>query len=91
MGPSCERRMVITNRFGLHGRTSALLVETARKFEAEIRLVRDDMEADCKSILDVMSMACTKGTPVFIRASGPDAEEALAALAVLIDGGFGEQ
>ncbi|OKY75945.1 MAG: hypothetical protein BM485_06320 [Desulfobulbaceae bacterium DB1] len=86
-----QREMVIANRFGLHGRTSAILVETARKFEAEIKLVKDDMEADCKSILDVMSMACTKGTPVSIKASGPDAEEALAALAGLIAEGFGEQ
>lgn len=88
---SCEREMVIANRFGLHGRTSAMLVETARRFEAEIKLVKDDMEADCKSILDVMSMACTKGTPVSIKAHGPDAEEALSVLAGLIADGFGEK
>lgn len=89
--PRYEREMVIANRFGLHGRTSAMLVETARRFESDIVLLRDGLEADCKSILDVMSMACTMGTPVAVRANGPDAEEALEALARLIAGGFGEQ
>ncbi|MBI5557318.1 MAG: HPr family phosphocarrier protein [Deltaproteobacteria bacterium] len=87
----CEKELTISNTFGLHGRASALLVETAKRFKAEIRLVRDDMDADCKSILDVMSMACTKGTPVSIKASGEDAEEALAALAQLIADKFGEE
>ncbi|MFZ5760036.1 MAG: HPr family phosphocarrier protein [Thermodesulfobacteriota bacterium] len=85
------QEIVIPNRFGLHGRASALLVQTARRFAADIKLVRDGMEADCKSILDVMAMGCTMGTPVSIRAKGPDAREALAALSALIADGFGEQ
>ena len=72
-----EKEFLVRNRFGLHGRASAKLVETARGFEADIRLIRDDADVDCKSILDVMSMACAKGTPFFIRARGTDAEAAL--------------
>lgn len=87
----CSKELVIANNFGLHGRASAMLVETAKRFESDIRLIRDDAEADCKSILDVMSMACTKGTPVSIKAAGEDAEEALAALARLIADKFGEE
>ncbi|MEW6518613.1 MAG: HPr family phosphocarrier protein [Thermodesulfobacteriota bacterium] len=87
----CSRELVIANTFGLHGRASALLVETAKCFKADIRLIRDEMEADCKSILDVMSMACTKGTPVSIKAAGEDAEAALAAVAQLIADKFGEE
>jgi phosphotransferase system HPr-like phosphotransfer protein len=36
-------------------------------------------------------MACTKGTPVAIKAAGEDAEAALAALALLIADKFGEE
>lgn len=86
-----EKEVFIKNRFGLHGRPSALLVETARQFRADIRLVRGDMSVDAKSILDVMSMACTKGTPVSIKVSGQDAEEAMAAIEALINNKFGEE
>ncbi|MCJ7599908.1 MAG: HPr family phosphocarrier protein [Desulfobulbaceae bacterium] len=87
----CRKELVIVNTFGLHGRASAMLVETAKQFDSDIRLIRDEAEADCKSILDVMSMACTKGTPVSIKAAGEDAEAALAALALLIADKFGEE
>ncbi|MEW6289632.1 MAG: HPr family phosphocarrier protein [Thermodesulfobacteriota bacterium] len=89
--PECRKELVIANTFGLHGRAAAMLVETAKRFDADIRLIRDEVEADCKSILDVMSMACIKGTPIAIKAAGEDAEAALAALASLIVDKFGEE
>ncbi len=90
-GPQAiERDLTVVNQWGLHGRTSAKLVQTARKFSADIWLVRDGVEVDCKSILDVMTMACTQGTPVKIKARGNDAEAALDTLAALINSKFGE-
>lgn len=86
-----EKELLVTNKWGLHGRTSAMLVETARKYEAEVWLVREDVIVDCKSILDVMTMACTQGTPVIIRAKGVDADAALAELAELMNNKFGEE
>lgn len=86
-----KRVAVIGNAFGLHGRTSALLVETAKQFECDIRLIREDTEADCKSILDVLSLACAQGTEVCIQASGRDAEDALLTLSSLIAEKFGEE
>ena len=86
-----EKELFIVNRFGLHGRAAAKLVEVASSFSSEIMLVRDDAEVDCKSILDVMSMACTQGTPVAVRARGSDAEAALAAVEELINNRFGEE
>ena len=86
-----EKKLTVANQCGLHGRASARMVEVARRFQADIWLVRDDAEVDCKSILDVMTMACTKGTPVMIRARGVDAEEAIEALTELVDNKFGEE
>ncbi len=85
-----EKKITIANQCGLHGRASAKLVETARCFAAEVWLVRDGEEADGKSILEVMALACTKGTPLTIKARGTDAEEALAILASLVENKFGE-
>lgn len=85
-----EKELLVANRLGLHGRASARLVETARRFSSDIWLVRGENAVDCKSILDVMTMACTQGTPVTIKARGVDADAALSALTELIDNKFGE-
>lgn len=86
-----EQEFAIPNKLGLHGRASAKLVETARQFDADVWLIRDNNMVDCKSILDVMTMACTQGTPIAIRACGDDAEAALAALTRLINNKFDEE
>ena len=85
-----EKKLSITNKFGLHGRAAAKLVEVASGYASEIRLIREGIEVDCKSILDVMSMACTQGTPVAVKATGTDAEEALVAVENLFKNRFGE-
>lgn len=86
-----EKKLSITNKFGLHGRPAARLVEVASLFASDIRLVRDGCEVNCKSILDVMSMACANGTPVTVKASGADADEAMAAVESLFTDKFGEE
>lgn len=86
-----EREFLIGNRYGLHGRTSAKLVETARQFEAEVRLIREGEAVDCKSILDVLTLACIQGTPVTIRIAGRDAQQAMDALEKLVANNFDEE
>lgn len=87
----CRKDLIIGNIFGLHGRASALLVETAKQFAAEIRLIHNDAEGDCKSILDVLALACTKDATVTVWARGEDAEAAIAALSELVADKFGEE
>ena len=86
-----EKAIVIANKYGLHGRTSAKLAETAAGFYSDIRLIKDGEEFDAKSILDIMSMEGTKGTVVTIRANGLDADEAIKTLEVLVENRFGEE
>jgi phosphocarrier protein HPr len=86
-----EKDFLIPNKLGLHGRASAKLVEVAAQFSAEIRLIREEMEVDCKSILDVLSAACPHGTTVTVRAAGEDAAAAIAALEDLLEKKFDEE
>ncbi|MDA8165319.1 MAG: HPr family phosphocarrier protein [Desulfobacteraceae bacterium] len=88
-----EKKVRIPNKLGLHGRASARLVGVAAQFAADIRLRREEeeAEADCKSILDVLSTACAQGTAVTIRAEGEDAAEAIAALERLLENKFDEE
>ena len=88
---SVEREFDILNRLGLHARAAAQLVRMANGFSSEIRLVKDGMEVNGKSIMGVLMLAAPKDTRILIRAIGLDAEEAVAAIGDLIARKFGEE
>jgi phosphocarrier protein len=91
VGLTSEREFDIQNRLGLHARAAAQLVRLANQFSSEIRLVKDGVEVNGKSIMGVLMLAAPKDTRILVRASGPDAEEALAAIGALIGRKFGEE
>ena len=86
-----ERRVVITNKFGLHARPCAEFVKLASRFASEITVTSDDTEVNGKSIMGVMMLAAGKGTEIRIRANGPDEEDAVRALMDLVSGRFEEE
>jgi len=88
---SAEREFDILNRLGLHARAAAKLVRLANGFASEIRVAKDRVEVNGKSIMGVLMLAAPKDTKVLIRAVGPDAEEAVTAIGDLIAGKFGEE
>jgi phosphocarrier protein HPr len=88
---SAEREFDILNRLGLHARAAAQLVRLANGFSSEIRILKDGVEVNGKSIMGVLMLAAPKDTKILIRAIGPDAEEAISAIGVLIAGKFGEE
>jgi phosphocarrier protein HPr len=85
-----ERTVRIVNKNGLHARPAAEIVKLASKYQAEITLVRDDLEVNGKSIMGVMMLAAEFGSSLVLRAAGPDAEQAVSALSDLIARKFGE-
>lgn len=82
----------IINPLGLHARAAAQLVRLAGKYKSQIKLVRTDNEvmADAKSILSVLTLAASKGTELILTIQGADENEAAIALEKLINDGFGE-
>ena len=91
MEVSAEREFDILNRLGLPARAAAKLVRLANGFASEIRVAKDRVEVNGKSIMGVLMLAAPKDTKVLIRAVGPDAEEAVTAIGDLIAGKFGEE
>ncbi len=85
-----ERSVEIVNKNGIHARPAAEIVKTAGKYKSHITLAREDLEVNGKSIMGVMMLAAECGAVVVVRADGPDETEAVAALAELIERGFGE-
>ena len=85
-----KKTVIIQNAQGLHARPADLFVRRAGEFEAQIMVIKGDQKIDGKSILDVMTLAAVQGTELEIEAVGSDAEEALDALARLIEDNFAE-
>ena len=85
-----ERSVKIVNKNGLHARPAAEIVKTASKFQSDITVVRDDLEVNGKSIMGVMMLAAEFGSTLTVKADGPDADQALDAIAALIAARFGE-
>jgi phosphocarrier protein HPr len=85
-----ERDATIVNLEGLHARPAARIVRLANSFASEIELAKDGLVVNGKSIMGVMMLAAEFGSSITIRATGPDAEQAVVALAELVASGFGE-
>jgi len=85
-----QKEFTIVNKLGLHARASALFVKTASRFAADIRLEKDGIEVNGKSIMGIMMLAASKGTLVRLGVSGDDEAEAMQIMGDLILNGFGE-
>jgi phosphocarrier protein len=85
------RELPITNQRGLHARASAKFVKCAEAFDAEITVTRDGMSVPATSIMGLMMLGAAMGTSIMVEARGNQAEEALEALAQLVDSKFDEE
>ncbi len=85
-----ERSVQILNKNGLHARPAAEIVKAAAKFKSDITISREDIEVNGKSIMGVMMLAAECGATILVRASGPDADDAVRALEALVASKFGE-
>ena len=82
-----EGEFVVASELGLHARPAGLFVTLADRFDAEIRVGRGGEWVDGRSVLSLLSLAAAKGTRLCVRAVGPDAREAVAALGALLERG----
>ena len=85
-----EQVCLIQNKLGLHLRAAAAFVKVAERFKSDVSLERDGTRANGKSIIALVTLAASLGTSVKIVAEGPDAGEAVGALAKLVEDRFGE-
>ncbi len=86
-----DRQVTIQNKLGLHARPAMQFVDVANQFQAAIKVWKQDQAVDGKSIMQMMMLAATEGTPLKIVADGDDAQRALDALEHLVNSRFGEE
>jgi phosphocarrier protein HPr len=85
-----SRSVMVVNQLGIHARAAAKFVHLATRFEATVRVARDRREMDGKSIMGILLLAAARGSTITISADGDDEGDAVAALAALVESGFGE-
>jgi phosphocarrier protein HPr len=84
------RTFVVNNSQGIHARPANLIVRLMQQFQAKIEFVKDNHRVDAKSILDLLTLAAAQGTQLDVEATGPDAPQAIDALAELFADNFAE-
>ena len=83
-----RRQVKIVNTYGLHMRPSSKFARLANSFQSDIRIHFQGTTVSGKSLLEMVSLAAECGATLDLEARGPDAEEALDALAELVGAGF---
>jgi len=83
-----RRQVEIVNTYGLHMRPSNRFVKLASSFQSDVWVHFGGRKANGKSVLNMTTLAAERGSTLDLEARGPDAEQAIAALAELVEAGF---
>ncbi len=86
-----RRTVLVPNKRGLHARASAKFVTLASGLPAEVQVEKDGSSVCGTSIMGLMMLGAAMGDTITISAEGDGAEEAVTALAELVEGKFGEE
>ena len=92
--PTASRDIIVSNKLGLHARPAMQFVDLANQFKSDVKVTKfgeEPGEADGKSVMQMIILAATEGTPMRIDANGEDAETAVVKLAELFETKFGEE
>lgn len=85
-----KKELKIINELGIHARPAGMLANTASRFACDIKLLKDGMEINAKSIMGIMTLAAGCGSLLEVIAKGRDEADAVKALEDLFARKFDE-
>jgi phosphocarrier protein HPr len=85
-----SQAVTVVNQLGIHARAAAKFVHLATRYEADIKVAREEREMDGKSIMGILLLAAARGSTITISAEGQDERAAVHALVALVQSGFGD-
>jgi phosphocarrier protein HPr len=83
-GQPLQRKVTLAIPMGLHFRPAAALAKLAATFPGNVVVLKEERRANGKSMMELMMLAAECGTELLFEADGPDAPQALDALANLL-------
>lgn len=85
-----SRELEIVNRKGLHARATAKFVQCVELFDAAVTVSRNGETVGGTSIMGILTLGAGIGSTILVTAEGPQAAQALDAIAALVANRFGE-
>ncbi len=85
-----KSRLVVSNECGLHLRAAAMLSKLAESIDAHLTIQFGAQQVDARSIMGLLSLCLSKGSPICALAEGPQADEMIHAVEDLFAHGFYE-
>jgi phosphocarrier protein HPr len=85
-----SQAVTVVNQLGMHARAAAKFVHLATRYQAQVKVARDQREMDGKSIMGILLLSAPRGSTITISADGHDERDAVFALVALVQSGFGE-
>jgi phosphotransferase system HPr (HPr) family protein len=80
-GETIQRKVQVTDPQGFHMRPASAFAQLAMKFQSDVSVSKDGQRVNGKSPLELMFLGAEEGSELLLEAAGPDAREALDALA----------
>ena len=87
---TCTKDLVVKNRSGLHARVSTMIAQRCKGFVSDVRLRKGSAVADCRSVLDLLSLGAANGTTVRLEVTGEDAKEVVDVVTAMFEARFNE-
>jgi len=86
-----KKDITIINELGIHARPAGMIANTCSRFACDIKLVKDGMEVNAKSIMGIITLGAGFETEIRIIAEGEDEEAAASAIELLFMNRFEEE
>ncbi len=83
-----ELEITVKNETGLHSRPADVFVRTAKLFESDIKISKDEKTANAKNIIKVILLNVSQNDTIRISAEGADEDAAIEELKLLIESDF---
>ena len=85
-----QKTLKIINERGLHARAAAKFTALTEALEADITVSNGRETVGGRSIMGLLLLGAAQGTEITVISEGADADAAMAAIAMLVNDGFGE-
>jgi len=85
-----SKDLTIINELGLHARSAAKIAKIAENAASKVWVIKDGEKADAKSVIDILTLACGKGSEITIKIDSYTDIDILNSITDIVENGFGE-
>ncbi len=84
------KELWVENRLGLHARPAMKINNLAQRYKADLVLEKDGLQINARDLLAILALDCPQGTRLVVKATGPEASEAVLSVCRLFARKFDE-